>query len=221
MAPPAADPTAAANVAMNITEGRECGHGKPSGHQSTPCARRWAPPARPASRPTRGNSGLHSWHRASTSPIHTQRQPRRRLGRLVLGHLPDNFFAETEQVAFHPGTSCRAPTSATIRSCRVARSPTPTPRLTRLTRRAGEREEHPDEAGRRPLPRRGVPPLHDHHGPRASTPSAQAPPRPAPWAIRTDTGRRRSVGGYGAQFHRRHGARSGTGSANDRRVPAS
>ena len=37
--------------------------------------------------------------------------PVQRIGKLTLNRNPDNFFAETEQVAFHPGTSCRASTS--------------------------------------------------------------------------------------------------------------
>ena len=54
------------------------------------------------------------------------------VGRMVLNRNPDNFFAETEQVAFHPGTSFPASTSPTIRCCRGASSPTLDTQLTRL-----------------------------------------------------------------------------------------
>jgi catalase len=37
---------------------------------------------------------------------------------MVLNRNPDNFFAENEQAAFHPGISYRALISATIRCCR-------------------------------------------------------------------------------------------------------
>ena len=48
---------------------------------------------------------------------------------MVLDRWPDNFFAETEQVAFLPGQHRRpASTSATIRCCRAGCSPTSTRR---------------------------------------------------------------------------------------------
>jgi catalase len=53
--------------------------------------------------------------------------PVQRVGRLTLTRNPDNFFAETEQVAFHPGHLVPASTSPTIRSCRGGCSPTRTP----------------------------------------------------------------------------------------------
>ncbi len=52
--------------------------------------------------------------------------PLRPVGRMVLNRNPDNFFAETEQVAFCTRTSCRASTSATTRCCRAAIHPTST-----------------------------------------------------------------------------------------------
>ena len=54
--------------------------------------------------------------------------PVQRVGKMVLNRNPDNFFAENEQAAFHPGISSRASISATIRCCRGASSPTPIPR---------------------------------------------------------------------------------------------
>ncbi len=49
------------------------------------------------------------------------------IGRMVLDRWPDNFFAETEQVAFCPANVPPASTSATTRCCRAACSPTWTP----------------------------------------------------------------------------------------------
>ena len=47
------------------------------------------------------------------------------VGKLVLNRNPDNYFAETEQVAFSaPATSSPASTSATTRSCRAGCSAT-------------------------------------------------------------------------------------------------
>ena len=48
-----------------------------------------------------------------------------RVGKMTLNRNPDNFFAETEQVAFHLVTSFQALTSPTTRFCRDACSHTP------------------------------------------------------------------------------------------------
>ena len=53
------------------------------------------------------------------------------LGKLTLNRNPDNFFAETEQVAFCPGHMCRVSISRTIRCCKAACS------RTRIRRSAG------------------------------------------------------------------------------------
>ena len=53
--------------------------------------------------------------------------PVRRVGRLTLDRNPDNFFAETEQVAFHPGHVVPGIDFTTIRCCRGGCFPTPTP----------------------------------------------------------------------------------------------
>jgi len=53
--------------------------------------------------------------------------PVRRVGRLVLDRLVDNFFAETEQVASARRTSCPASDFTNDRCCRAATSPTSTP----------------------------------------------------------------------------------------------
>ena len=50
------------------------------------------------------------------------------VGRMVLDRNPVNFFAETEQAAFHPGHVVPGLISPTTRSCRVVCFPTPTPR---------------------------------------------------------------------------------------------
>ena len=52
--------------------------------------------------------------------------PVRLIGCRVLNRNPANFFAETEQVAFHPGHVCPASTSRTTRCCRAGCSRTPT-----------------------------------------------------------------------------------------------
>ncbi len=50
------------------------------------------------------------------------------VGKLVLNRNPDNFFAETEQVAFHPGPrGARHRLQQRSRCCRDGCSPTPTP----------------------------------------------------------------------------------------------
>ena len=53
--------------------------------------------------------------------------PVQRIGKLTLNRNPDNFFAETEQVAFHPGHIVPGHRlHRTIRCCRAGCSPTPT-----------------------------------------------------------------------------------------------
>jgi catalase len=59
--------------------------------------------------------------------------PLMKVGKMVLNRNPDNFFSETEQVAFHPGTWCPASTSPTTRCSRAGCSPTPTRRSTGST----------------------------------------------------------------------------------------
>ena len=60
-----------------------------------------------------------------TKIIPEEMVPVRRIGKLTLNRNPDNFFAETEQVAFHPGHHrVRASISPTIRCCKAACSPT-------------------------------------------------------------------------------------------------
>ena len=49
-----------------------------------------------------------------TKLIPEEMVPVQQIGKLTLNRNPDNFFAETEQVAFHPGHSCRASISQTI-----------------------------------------------------------------------------------------------------------
>lgn len=53
--------------------------------------------------------------------------PVRLIGKMTLNRNPDNYFAETEQVAFHVGMSCRASISPTIRCYRAGCSPTSIP----------------------------------------------------------------------------------------------
>jgi catalase len=53
--------------------------------------------------------------------------PVRRVGRLVLDRVVDNFFAETEQVAFCTQNVAPVSTSPTTRCCRAGTSPTWTP----------------------------------------------------------------------------------------------
>jgi catalase len=53
--------------------------------------------------------------------------PVRIVGRMVLDRYPDNFFAETEQVAYCPANMCRGSTSPTTRCCRAGCSPISTP----------------------------------------------------------------------------------------------
>ncbi len=55
--------------------------------------------------------------------------PVQRVGRMVLNRNPDNFFAENEQAAFHPGHIVPALISATIRCCRGVSSLTPIRKL--------------------------------------------------------------------------------------------
>ena len=50
--------------------------------------------------------------------------PLKPIGRMVLNRNPDNFFAETEQVAFHPGHVVPGIDFSTIRYCRDASSRT-------------------------------------------------------------------------------------------------
>ncbi len=50
------------------------------------------------------------------------------LGKMTLNRNPDNFFAETEQVAFCPATLCRVSTSPMTRCCKVGCFPIPTRR---------------------------------------------------------------------------------------------
>jgi catalase len=45
--------------------------------------------------------------------------PVRRVGKMTLTRNTDNYFAETEQVAFHTGHMCRGSTSPTIRCSRA------------------------------------------------------------------------------------------------------
>ena len=59
------------------------------------------------------------------------------VGRLVLNRNPDNFFAETEQVAFCVGTSSPASTFRTIHCWPAASTRTSTPRF-----RAGRSDFH-------------------------------------------------------------------------------
>lgn len=54
--------------------------------------------------------------------------PVQRVGKMVLNRNPDNFFAENEQVAFHPGHIVLASILLTIPCCRVACSPIPIPK---------------------------------------------------------------------------------------------
>ena len=49
--------------------------------------------------------------------------PPKPIGRLVLNRMPDNFFAETEQVAFMTQNVPPVSTSQTIRYCKAAISP--------------------------------------------------------------------------------------------------
>ena len=63
----------------------------------------------------------------ATKIIPEEEVPVRTVGRLVLDQCVHNFFAETEQVAFHTGNIVPASTSPTTRCCRAATSPTSTP----------------------------------------------------------------------------------------------
>ncbi len=65
--------------------------------------------------------------------------PLRMVGRLVLDRNPDNFFAETEQVAFLPPTSCRGSIFPTTRCCRDGCFPISTRRNRGWARRISTR----------------------------------------------------------------------------------
>ncbi len=60
----------------------------------------------------------------ATKIIPEEMVPLQPIGRMVLDRNPDNFFAETEQVAFHPGHVVPGSISRTIRCCRGGFSPT-------------------------------------------------------------------------------------------------
>ena len=64
----------------------------------------------------------------ATKIIPEEQVPLRVVGRMVLDRNPNNFFAETEQVAFHLGEpACPASTSRTTRCCRARLFATSTP----------------------------------------------------------------------------------------------
>jgi catalase len=62
-----------------------------------------------------------------TKIIPEEEVPVRRVGRLVLDRMPENFFATPSRWRSAPRMSCPASTSPTTRCCRAATSPTWTP----------------------------------------------------------------------------------------------
>jgi catalase len=62
-------------------------------------------------------------HLDATKLIPEELVPLKVIGRMVLDRWPNNFFAETEQVAYCPSISCRASISRMIHCCKAVCSP--------------------------------------------------------------------------------------------------